>query len=34
MSLPIGPRAGLGVLALWAFGALAIGGASLKHRDA
>ena len=33
-SLPIGPWPGLGVLALWAAGALALGAAVLRHRDA
>jgi ABC-2 type transport system permease protein len=33
-SLPIGPWAGLGVLALWAGGALLIGGLLLHFRDA
>jgi ABC-2 type transport system permease protein len=33
-SLPIGPWAGLGVLALWAGGALLLGGLSLRLRDA
>jgi ABC-2 type transport system permease protein len=33
-SLPIGPWAGLGVLALWAAGALAGGGLMLRLRDA
>lgn len=32
--LPIGPWAGLGVLAAWAAAALAVGGAVLRHRDA
>ncbi|GIF51005.1 ABC-2 type transport system permease protein [Asanoa ferruginea] len=32
--LPIGPWAGLGVLALWAAGALLLGGALLRLRDA
>jgi ABC-2 type transport system permease protein len=32
--LPIGPWAGLGVLALWAAGALLIGGLLLRLRDA
>jgi ABC-2 type transport system permease protein len=32
--LPIGPWAGLGVLAAWAFGTLLIGGALLRLRDA
>ncbi|MEU1401569.1 ABC transporter permease [Streptomyces sp. NPDC005728] len=32
--LPIGPWAGLGVLALWAAGALLVGGAVLRLRDA
>jgi len=33
-SLPIGPWAGLGVLALWATGALLLGGLLLRRRDA
>jgi ABC-2 type transport system permease protein len=33
-SLPIGPWGGLGVLALWAAGALLAGGAVLRIRDA
>lgn len=33
-SLPIGPWAGLGVLAAWAFGALIVGAAALCLRDA
>jgi ABC-2 type transport system permease protein len=33
-SLPISPWAGLGVLAAWAAGALLLGGALLKVRDA
>ena len=33
-SLPITPWAGLGVLAAWAAGALLLGGALLKVRDA
>lgn len=33
-SLPIGPWAGLGVLAVWAAGALCAGGALLRIRDA
>jgi len=33
-SLPIGPWAGLGVLAAWAAGALAVGGLLLRLRDA
>ena len=33
-SLPIGPWAGLGVLAVWAAGALAVGGLLLRLRDA
>ena len=33
-SLPIGPWAGLGVLALWAGGALLLGGLLLRWRDA
>jgi len=33
-SLPIGPWAGLGVLALWAAGALLVGGLLLRLRDA
>lgn len=33
-SLPIGPWAGLGVLALWAVGALLLGAALLHRRDA
>jgi ABC-2 type transport system permease protein len=33
-SLPIGPWAGLGVLALWATGALLLGGLLLRLRDA
>jgi ABC-2 type transport system permease protein len=33
-SQPIGPWAGLGVLAAWAAGALLIGGAALCYRDA
>ena len=32
--LPIGPWPGLGVLALWAAGALALGLSSLRFRDA
>jgi ABC-2 type transport system permease protein len=32
--LPIGPWAGLGVLALWAAGALIVGGLVLRLRDA
>ncbi|MFC9248334.1 ABC transporter permease [Streptomyces sp. NPDC057136] len=32
--LPIGPWEGLGVVALWALGALAVGGAMLRARDA
>ncbi|MFI2205634.1 ABC transporter permease [Streptomyces sp. NPDC020192] len=32
--LPIGPWAGLGVLALWAAGALLVGGTLLRFRDA
>ncbi|WP_328906255.1 ABC transporter permease subunit [Streptomyces sp. NBC_00234] len=31
--LPIGPWEGLGVVALWAFGALAVGGVMLRTRD-
>ncbi|MFD3656614.1 ABC transporter permease [Streptomyces sp. NPDC058620] len=31
--LPIGPWEGLGVVALWALGALAVGGAMLRSRD-
>ena len=33
-TLPIGPWPGLGVLALWAFGALLLGGLLLRLRDA
>jgi ABC-2 type transport system permease protein len=33
-SLPLTPWQGLGVLALWAFGALALGAAVLRLRDA
>lgn len=33
-SLPLAPWEGLGVLALWAFGALALGAVLLEHRDA
>jgi ABC-2 type transport system permease protein len=33
-SLPLTPWAGLGVVALWAAGALALGGALLRLRDA
>ncbi|MEU1181075.1 ABC transporter permease [Streptomyces sp. NPDC005820] len=33
-NLPIGPWAGLGVLALWAAGALLVGGTLLRRRDA
>jgi ABC-2 type transport system permease protein len=33
-SLPLAPWAGLGVVALWAAGALALGGALLRLRDA
>jgi len=33
-SLPIGPWGGLGVLALWAAGALLVGGLLLRLRDA
>jgi ABC-2 type transport system permease protein len=33
-SLPIGPWAGLGVLAAWAAGALLAGGLLLRLRDA
>jgi ABC-2 type transport system permease protein len=33
-SLPIGPWEGLGVLAVWAAGALLAGGALLRLRDA
>ncbi|WBB57999.1 ABC transporter permease subunit [Streptomyces sp. WMMC500] len=32
--LPIGPWAGLGVLAAWSAAALALGAAALRHRDA
>ena len=32
--LPIGPWAGLGVLAAWAAGALLLGGVLLQRRDA
>jgi ABC-2 type transport system permease protein len=32
--LPLAPWAGLGVVALWAAGALALGGALLRLRDA
>ena len=33
-SLPISPWAGLGVLAAWAAGAMAVGGLLLRLRDA
>jgi ABC-2 type transport system permease protein len=33
-TLPISPWAGLGVLAAWAAGALALGGILLRSRDA
>jgi ABC-2 type transport system permease protein len=33
-SLPLTPRQGLGVLAAWAAGALLLGGAVLRLRDA
>jgi len=33
-SQPIGPWAGLGVLAAWAAGSLLLGGAALRYRDA
>lgn len=33
-SLPLTPWQGLGVLALWAFGALLLGGLLLRFRDA
>ncbi len=33
-SLPISPWAGLGVLAAWAVGALAVGGVVFRLRDA
>jgi ABC-2 type transport system permease protein len=33
-SLAIGPWGGLGVLALWALGALVVGGLILRFRDA
>jgi len=32
--LPISPWAGLGVLGLWAVGALVVGGVVLESRDA
>jgi ABC-2 type transport system permease protein len=33
-ALPIGPWAGLGVLAAWAAAALLVGGILLRYRDA